>query len=524
MRLELDNQSLQPIIIPMNKQLFDKVIRAAFARAREFFDYADILYERIEKTEAKTIGSQTFITPLSVKARVQMRFLKGGKKVSLNVGVMDEKVLREAVERAKGLWRSAKKPVKAVRLAPIPNPGRKNYAIKPRYDLAEADPKKVIDAVLKGVRQIANSFEKKYADYGVKINPELWFYAQNEEKIIADSQGIYKRQTMPRTFLQVHTKLKDRKGKTTQTRVRIADIKGLEALLEPTKTGWKLNAHTRAEVKEWMKKAVDLLDGIPLSAEEVEKMDHFVLDFNTLGVFIHEALGHNFEADSVKAGTSGVADAKGKPLGIVAADTVHIVDGPMVNSRLQKPDFTTGFGTELIDDEGVQVKLKILAKSGEVQGFIHNRETAGYFDQEPNGGAFSELGDPQVCRMSNTYLLPADQSIVHKDLKSLIKDVKYGVVLQGTLGGAVSKDGMSSSIQIGNLIEDGKITKTVNPANFSGKSMYALRYVDGCAGEIRIDDVGFCGKGGQHRTVGDGGPEWTRIKTNEYVQLAVQGG
>lgn len=508
----------------MEHKTVEQAIKKTFAQAKKFFDYSDILYERVEKTEAKIIGSQTFITPLSVKARVQMRFLKDGKKVSLKVGGLEADVLLAAVERARGLWRTARKPRVPARLAAIPNPGRKDYAIKPKFDLAKSDPKKVVGAVFSGVRAIASSFEKKHSPAGVRINPEVWFYAQNEEKLIADSRGVRKHQRMPRTFLQVHTKLRDKQGKSTQTRVRIADIKGLETLLDITRTGYKLNARASAEIKSWMQKAVDLLDAVTLSAEDVARMDHFVLDFNTLGVFIHEALGHNFEADGIKAGTSGVADAKGNPRGVVAAPTVHIIDGPLVNPKTGKPDMHRGYGTELIDDEGVEMLPKMLAVKGKVKDFIHNRETAAYFKKKPNGGAFSQLGDSQICRMSNTYMVPADTGIVRNNLKELLKDISYGIILEGTLGGAVSKDGMSSSIQVGYLVEKGKITKTVNPSNFSGKSMYALRYIDACAGEIRIDDVGFCGKDGQHRPVGDGGPLWTRVKINEYVQLAVQGG
>lgn len=508
----------------MKRQSVKSILREAFACAREFFDYTDILYERIEKTEAKTIGPQRFITPLSVKARVQMRFLKDGKKVNIKVGDLKAEALCAAVERARGLWRTVRKPRVPVRLAPIPNVKRKTYAINAREDVRNADPAKVIKAVLTGVRRIADSFERRHADRGLAINPEVWFYTQREEKIIADSEGVYKTQRMPRTFLQVHTKLSDNKGRKTQTRVRIAEIAGLETLLDSTKTGWKLNKSTQAQVKDWMNKAIELLDGRFLAADEIARMDHFILDYNTLGVFIHEALGHNFEADSVKAGTSAVADSKGKPLGVVAAETFHIVDGPPIDLKTGKPSFKTGYGTELIDDEGVEVKVKYLARNGKVTGFIHNRETAAYFGQEPNGGAYSQLGDEQICRMSNTYLVPADPSIVRKDLDDLLKEIKYGLILQGTLGGAVSKDGMSSSIQIGYLIEQGKITGAVNPANFSGKSMYALRYIDACAGQLRVDDVGFCGKGGQHRPVGDGGPRWTRIKTNEYVKLSIQGG
>jgi TldD protein len=47
--------------------------------------------------------------------------------------------------------------------------------------------------------------------------------------------------------------------------------------------------------------------------------------------------------------------------------------------------------------------------------------------------------DRPVVRMSNTYIQPADRSVWRKDLNALIADVKFGVMLIGTLGGAVSR-------------------------------------------------------------------------------------
>jgi predicted Zn-dependent protease len=81
---------------------------------------------------------------------------------------------------------------------------------------------------------------------------------------------------------------------------------------------------------------------------------------------------------------------------------------------------------------------------------------------------------------------------------------------------------MSSSVTLGYLVENGRLTKTVKPSNFSAKTLHALRYVDGFAGPVSIADVGFCGKG-QTKYVGDGGPTWTRLRNNEFVGLSVQG-
>ncbi|MGQ9707682.1 MAG: metallopeptidase TldD-related protein, partial [bacterium] len=207
---------------------------------------------------------------------------------------------------------------------------------------------------------------------------------------------------------------------------------------------------------------------------------------------------------------------EGRPRGTVAAEMVNIIAGPLPGR------YDEGFGTEFIDDEGVEVKTKLLAENGTVKGMIHNRETAAYFNSEPNGGAFSEMGDCRIPRMSNTFVQPATKKNWYSTLDHLISDIPRGIILEGTSGGAVSKDGMSSSVLIGYLIENGKITKTVKPSNFSAKTLYALRYVDGFAGPITIADVGFCGKG-QTKYVGDGGPLWTRIKNNQYVSLSVQG-
>lgn len=489
------------------KRVLSQVLRYACERV----EYADILYERALRIELQKLPDRLLKKPFNAKARVQIRLLNEGKKVELKVGTLDVASLKMAIDDGVKLLNITPAPPRPVRLAPIPSPNRVRYGVAaPKVFPAD----RIFGALVKGIENIARQIERK--NPGMEIKPEFWFFSQREEKVIADTQGVFKTQVMPRTFFQLLTKVKGPDGKMTQTRARLGNPLSYSFIVEKGKKGYCLTRLAAQHIRNWMEKTVALQNAISLTADEVKSLTHFVLHYTTIGVFVHEALGHNFEADIVKAGGSGVIDQEGKPRGSVAAETVNILDG------LLPGRWDEGFGTEFIDDEGVEVYTKLLVEKGEVREMIHNRETAAYFNTKPNGGAFSEMGDRRIPRMSNTFIQPATEKIWYKNLEELIKDIPKGIILEGTSGGAVSKDGMSSSVLIGYLIEDGKITKTVNPSNFSAKTLYALRYVDGFAGPITIADVGFCGKG-QTKFVGDGGPVWTRIKNNEYVSLSVQG-
>jgi predicted Zn-dependent protease len=491
-----------------------RILNRALRYARTKVGYADILYERIAKIEMQQLPDRIVTKPFGLKSRVQLRLLAKGRAAEVKVGVLEDKALKAGIDQGVKLLKASPAPERPIALAPIPNPKKQRYGIAVERVLAAG---KVFACLDQDVKALAREVEKQNQQLGVKLNPEIWFYHEIEEKVIADTRRVFKTQVLPRTFLQIVTRVKAADGRMTQTRMRLGNIKGVSLLVSRAGKGYKLNTATRKHINKWFTNTVNMLTARTLSEAEVKALDHLVLHATTLGVFVHEALGHNFEADIIKSGNSGIVDKEGKPRGRVAADVVHIVDGPLADR------YDTGFGTHLIDDEGVEVKTKRLAERGIARDFILNRETAAYYGREPNGGAFSALGDPRIPRMSNTYILPADRKVWFKDLAALIKDVKKGVVLVGTLGGAVTRDGMSSSVQFGYMIEDGKLGQMVKPANFAANTLHALHYVDGFAGKMDIDDVGFCGKDGQHKPVGDGGPEWTRLKNNEYVSLTVQG-
>ncbi len=499
-----------PPTIPEETKI-KRIVNQVLKYAAQKVEYADILYERVLKIEMQKLPDRLIQKPFNAKARVQLRLLADGKKTEIKVGTLDLLSLKEAVDNGVKLLKVSPAPPRPVQLAPIPNPEKVHYGTAAPRTFPAAG---IFSAIITGVEKIAREVERKYP--GVELKPEYWFFSQREEKVVADTEGVFKTQVMPRTFLQLLTRVKGPDGKLTQTRARLGNPLPYTSVVARGKNGLTLSRTAVRHIREWMEKTVELQNAITLSPEEIKSLTHFVLHYTTLGVFVHEALGHNFEADIVKAGSSGIIDQNGVPRGMVAAENVHIMDGPLPGI------FDEGFGTEFIDDEGVEVQTKMLAENGQAKGMILNRETAAYFGLTPNGGAFSELGDPRIPRMSNTYVMPAAKSNWFRSLDELIKDIPRGIILQGTAGGAVSKDGMSSSVLIGYLIENGRVTRTVKPANFSAKTLYALRYVDGFAGPVSISDVGFCGKG-QTKYVGDGGPVWTRIKNNEYMGLSVQG-
>jgi len=489
------------------RRLTAQVLRYAAQKV----EYADLLYERVLRIELQKLPDRVIQKPFNAKARVQLRLLDNGKKVELKVGTLEFASLKQAIDDGVKLLKISPVPPKPVCLAPVPNPGKVHYGTPaPKTFPAH----KIFATIIDGVEKIARSIETQYP--GMEVKPEYWFFSQREEKVIADTDGIFKTQVMPRTFFQLLTRVKGPEGKMTQTRARLGNPLPYSFIVTPAKQGFRLSRLAAQHIREWMEKTVELQTAVSLTPEEVNALTHMVLHYSTLGVFVHEALGHNFEADIVKAGGSGIIDQAGKPKGMVAAEDVNILDGPLPRK------FDQGFGTEFIDDEGVEVQTKLLAEHGVARDMILNRETAAYFGLTPNGGAFSELGDRRIPRMSNTFVMPASKRQWYKTLEELIADIPRGIILVGTSGGAVSKDGMSSSVLIGYLIENGKITKTVKPSNFSAKTLYALRYVDGFAGPVSIADVGFCGKG-QTKYVGDGGPLWTRIKNNEFVSLSIQG-
>jgi TldD protein len=143
-----------------------------------------------------------------------------------------------------------------------------------------------------------------------------------------------------------------------------------------------------------------------------------VLSPELSGIAAHESVGHPQEADRVlgregaQAGESYLkADSLGRKIG---SDEANVSDDPTL---LHSNGYTP------VDDEGVEVKNRLLIKDGVINEFLQNRTTAREFGLKSNGASRSVSFDREpIIRMSNTFVEPGDYGT-----DELIKEVKHGV-------------------------------------------------------------------------------------------------
>jgi TldD protein len=217
-----------------------------------------------------------------------------------------------------------------------------------------------------------------------------------------------------------------------------------------------------------------------------------IIDPLLAGVFAHESFGHTDEADFIYKDERMREILKiGKKLG---SDDITIIDGP-ANIDIA--------GDILYDDEGVEVKEKVLIENGILKNHLHSRETASVMKEELTGNAraISFFYSP-IVRMTNTYIKPGKAT-----LQDLIKETKNGLLVSGSLGGSGGEMFTFSAIY-GQKIENGKITGPVKNLTLTGNLFNTLKNIIACSNEMKMfSSWGGCGKSEQFPLpVGIGGP------------------
>ncbi len=214
-----------------------------------------------------------------------------------------------------------------------------------------------------------------------------------------------------------------------------------------------------------------------------------VLDPEISGVFAHEAMGHAVEADSVTERESILAGKMGTAIG---NGLLSIVDDPTADD----------FGAYAYDDEGTEAKRTVVLEQGVLKGYINSRETAHETKAEPNGHARAAGYDSvPIVRMSNTYVLPGEQS------REEVFDVKHGVYIKGMKGGSVDifSGGFMFKAEEAYEINNGALGRVMRDAAISGDILSTLKNV-AAVGKDFGTSPGICGKNGQEAPVSDGGP------------------
>ncbi|MBT4862903.1 MAG: TldD/PmbA family protein [Gammaproteobacteria bacterium] len=218
-----------------------------------------------------------------------------------------------------------------------------------------------------------------------------------------------------------------------------------------------------------------------------------VLSGELTGMLAHEAVGHTTEADLVRGGS-------------VAGD---LVDQQVASSIVNMVDFAHSMNGELlqvpvhIDDEGVEARDAVLIEQGVLKGFMHNRESAAFYDTELTGNARAfTFSDEPLIRMRNTAVLPGNDN-----LEDMISSVEDGYYLMKTGNGqADSTSEFMFSVTLGYEIKNGQLGRSIQDTTISGIAFDMLKTVDMLSDDMVWNCSGYCGKK-QMMPVSVGGPD-----------------
>jgi len=202
------------------------------------------------------------------------------------------------------------------------------------------------------------------------------------------------------------------------------------------------------------------------------------------GILLHEAIGHTFEADFNRKGTSIFSDKMGKK---VAESFINIIDdGTLKGNR----------GSINIDDEGNEVQKTYMVKDGILNSYLHDKISANYYGVAPTGnGRRESFRYIPIPRMRATYMEAGQSS---KD--DIISNVDYGVYVDNFSNGQVQigAGDFTFFVKSGYLIEKGKLTQPIKDINIIGNGPQALADISMAANDYLMDNGTWtCGKNGQ---------------------------
>ncbi len=206
-----------------------------------------------------------------------------------------------------------------------------------------------------------------------------------------------------------------------------------------------------------------------------------VMGAGASGILLHEAMGHDFEADFNRKGTSIFADKMGRqicPKGIQIID-----DGTLAGNR----------GALNFDDEGVPGQKTYMVEDGVLTSYLHDRISAAHYGVKPTGnGRRESFRYAPIPRMRATYMESGTAKA-----EDLIASVQKGIFVDEFSNGQVQigEGDFTFYVKSGWLIEGGRLTMPVKDINIIGNGPQALADLQGVADDLIVDPAAWtCGK------------------------------
>lgn len=436
-------------------QMLQKVVAEAMSRGG---DYADIFFEHKKTNNLGLEDGKVNRAFSNVGYGVGIRVLKGDQTGF----AYSESITLDSM-------------LNAAKLAANIASGKSNFS-----------PAEVIEKKPAGYYRIRNNWES------VSVKDKVPFVQQINDKVFSLDEKVVK----VNAFMNDETSyvmFYNSEGRLTYDYRPMISF-GVVCIMQ--KDGKTENAYTARSFRkgfEWLSDEVvnelahDAVDSANLLFEATKPRAGempVVMGAGGSGILLHEAIGHTFEADFNRKGTSIFSDKMGKK---VAESFVNIIDdGTLENNR----------GSINIDDEGNDVQKTYLVKDGVLNSYIHDRISARHYGVEPTGnGRRESFRYIPLPRMRATYM---EQGPHSKD--DIISSVDYGVYVDNFSNGEVKigAGDFTFFVKSGYLIEKGKLTQPIKDINIIGNGPQALADITMVANDYMIDNGTWtCGKNGQ---------------------------
>jgi len=416
---------------------------------KQFDEAAEIYFSSSSTTSIKAhdgdIASFSFADTSGLGARVV-----SGSKMGLS---FTEKVDEASIAEALGKARENASYI----------PDDKGYAIYESDEVKSYDRFKSAD--LEGVtveekKELALKIEKYAKAYDERIInvPESIYSDVTNERIVANSHGLFKSETASLCYAYAYLMASD--GKDTTVGFYFQGEKNF-ADLDPEKI-----ARLAAE---------DALE--KLNAEEMDSGKYPVVfsaftASNLMGAFINSP-GSPFFGENIQKGRSKLEDKLGEA---IAASHINIIDDPSIFSM----------GAASFDDEGVEASKQYLVRKGVFERILHNIYSARRSGAESTGNGSRGYSSPLSTKLYSPYIEPSDKSE-----ERLFNEAGKGIYItdvEGLHAGLNQISGDFSVAAKGFLIEDGKKGRAVKNITVAGNFFELLKDIVAVADNNRFND------------------------------------
>ena len=414
-------------------------------------DFAEVYMQKETNDNLQMTGEKITLSSSSTIKGAALRVIKDNMEVNASITNCSYEKLLEAASKLASSFEGTRKtevlPFKEVKTKKVVNPIRVNTENKDFEINMLKEGGKAITSYSKEIVQYIGSFLERCQDIFVFASDSTW----------ASDRRAY-------------------------TRVVFTAIASDGKSMQPGSVNWGMNQGLEmfdgfdapSFAVEAAKDAVTMLHADDMIGGDIP----VVINNGFGGVILHEACVHGLEATAVAKGASVFCGKLGTK---VASDIVNAVDSGVDENE---------WGSINVDDEGTPSAYNVLIENGILKSYLVDKRNSKIMNHKTTGSSRRESYKYQTTsRMTNTYFLNGTSTF-----DEIIKNTKYGLFAAKMGGGSVNPatGEFNFAVNVGYLIEDGKITKPVKGATLVGSGKDVLFNIDMIANNRSLGQ-GMCG-------------------------------